>query len=79
MVSKQHDTWATNAVLAEQGYKHGIDALIRRGPSNLSGPVGIPLMATTVEALIGAVYKDSGNDMEYVRGAMVGLGLFKQA
>lgn len=79
MVSKQHDTWATNVVLAEHGYKHEIDTLIRRDRSNSSGPVGITLMATTVEALIGAVYKDSGNDMDYARKAMVGLGLLKQA
>ncbi|CAI7636307.1 unnamed protein product [Penicillium bialowiezense] len=74
-VSKQHDTWATNAVLAEQGYKHGIDAFIRRERSDSSGSVGITLTATVVEALIGAVYKDSGNDMDYVRKAIAGLGL----
>ncbi len=79
MVAKQHDTCATNAVLAEQGFRHEIDKLIRRDRSNSSGPVGMTLMATTVEALIGAVYKDSGNDMDYVRKAMVGPGLFKQA
>lgn len=74
MVSKQHDTWATNAVLAEQGYKHEIDAFIRRDRSNSSGPVGITLTATVVEASSALSTKIAGMIWNMLAKRLRGLG-----
>lgn len=55
------------------GRTNGLDTLINKNPSDKDANVGTITMAGTVEAIIGAVYLDSG--MESVPEVMQNLGL----
>ena len=55
------------------GRTKGLDTLINRNPSNDKASIGAIQMATTVEAVIGAVYLDS--DLKSVTEVMRTLGL----
>lgn len=63
----------SNANLDKVGRAHGLDLLINKNPSDKDGSVGEITMASTVEAILGAVYLDS--DMKSVTKVMVNLGL----
>ncbi|KAJ5263819.1 hypothetical protein N7478_011424 [Penicillium angulare] len=65
MTSAQN-TRATNENLARIGFSLGLSAFIQLSPS-AQGVVPERLMATTIEAIIGAVYLDSGRDIMVVR------------
>ncbi|KAL2058320.1 hypothetical protein ABVK25_001046 [Lepraria finkii] len=50
----------SNANLDRIGRNHGLEKLINNNPSQEYSEIGALTMATTVEAIIGAVYLDSG-------------------
>lgn len=64
----------SNDNLATVGFNVGLDAHIMVNPGQL-GAVSRKTMATTVEAVIGAIYLDSGKDIEAAKDAMVCIGL----
>ncbi|CAG7955723.1 unnamed protein product [Penicillium salamii] len=61
-ITRGQNTLATNENLSEIGFNLGLDAYLRLNPS-AQGVVPGRLMATTVEAIIGAVYLDSNKDI----------------
>lgn len=63
-----------NLKLAEIGFAKGLDPLIYKNPSQV-GAVSAKPMALTVEALLGAVFMDSGKSADAVRRVMAELGL----
>ncbi|KAJ5648172.1 hypothetical protein N7490_004544 [Penicillium lividum] len=68
------NTNATNANLARLGFGLGLADLIELNPS-ARGAVPMKLMATTMEALIGAVYLDCGKDITVTRQVIILLGI----
>ncbi|KAJ5080947.1 hypothetical protein N7456_013657 [Penicillium angulare] len=71
MTSAQN-TRATNENLARIGFSLGLNAYIHLNPS-AQGIVPGRLMATTVEAIIGAVYLDSNKDVMTIRRLILHL------
>ncbi|KAK4545520.1 hypothetical protein LTR36_002870 [Oleoguttula mirabilis] len=67
-------TVANNPNLAAVARRHGLDALVVTNPGHC-GPLSTNTLATIVEALIGAVYLDSGKDLDTVKLALAGLEL----
>jgi ribonuclease-3 len=65
-------TFNTNPYLAAIGRNNGIEMFINKNPSQ-GGSVSIKTMATTIEAIIGAIYLDS-NSFVAVRAALARLG-----
>ncbi|KAB8078419.1 ribonuclease III domain-containing protein [Aspergillus leporis] len=65
---------ASNAPLAETGFKQGLDRLLYVNPSQ-GRLVSPKVMATAVEAILGAVYIDSGEDTLVLRSVMAALDL----
>ena len=63
----------SNAKLGMVGRTHGLDAFINKSPSDKYSSVGTMTMASTVEAIIGAVYLDNG--MKSVDKVMRNMGL----
>ncbi|EME77338.1 uncharacterized protein MYCFIDRAFT_83279 [Pseudocercospora fijiensis CIRAD86] len=63
-----------NDNLATVGFNIGLDAHVVVHPGQ-RGAVSRKTMATTVEAVVGAIYVDSGKDIETVKDAMVCIGL----
>ncbi|KAJ5947231.1 hypothetical protein N7466_000246 [Penicillium verhagenii] len=61
-MTNAQNTKACNAYLAQRGFSLGIDSCIRLNPS-AQGVIPSRLMATTMEAIVGAVYLDSGKDL----------------
>ena len=55
------------------GRKNGLGVLINKNPAQYESSVELHTMAATVEAILGAVYLDSG--MKSVQGVMHNLGL----
>lgn len=72
-----HDRTANNASLAKAGFLKGLDRFIHLNPS-ARGHVTDNLMATTVEAVIGAVYLDSGYDIAVARKVIIRLGILEE-
>ncbi|KFY16796.1 hypothetical protein V492_01089 [Pseudogymnoascus sp. VKM F-4246] len=66
-----------NINLARVGRQIHVDQLVNRNPSQ-QGDVPPRTIADTVEAILGAVYLDSGKDIESVRLVMARLGLWDQ-
>lgn len=62
----------SNVNLDRAGRRHGLDVFVCRNPSQRAG-VSPATMATTVEAILGAVYLDGGIDN--VSQVMQTLGL----
>ena len=58
------------------GRFNGLDTLINKNPAGLEDYVGPSTVATTVEAILGAVYLDS--DMESVTKVMQNIGLMER-
>ncbi|KAJ5126326.1 uncharacterized protein N7443_009370 [Penicillium atrosanguineum] len=66
------NTRATNENLAQIGFSLGLDVYIQLNPS-AQGIIPGRLMATTMEAIIGAVYLDSNKDIMVIRRLIVNL------
>lgn len=77
-MTKLQNTRGTNLHLAQVGFAKGIDKVILLNPS-LQGVVQQRLMATTMEAILGAVYLDSHRDIQAVLRVSVHLGLIDDA
>ncbi|KAL4736118.1 ribonuclease III [Aspergillus similis] len=65
---------ACNAHLAECGFTAGLDAYIWNNPSQ-GNKISDNLMATTVEAILGAVFLDNDQDLAAVQTVMAMFGL----
>lgn len=68
---------AGNEALVRVERNTGLDAHVISAPGH-RGPVSPKPLATTVEAVIGAIYLSSGKDLATVRAAMVALGLIEE-
>lgn len=77
-MTQLENTRGSNYRLGQIGFARGINSFILLNPS-LRGTVQPSLMATTVEAILGAVYLDSHNDIETIRQVVVHLGLMDDA
>lgn len=64
----------SNAHLAEMGFRNGLDRFVYINPAQ-DGVVSAGTMATTLEAILGAVYIDSLGNMRTVRRVAAGVGL----
>lgn len=64
----------SNSNLGIIGRQHGLEAHINNNPSQL-GVVSDKTLATTVEAILGAVYLDCGKELENVKSVMRIFGL----
>jgi ribonuclease-3 len=71
-MTNAQNTLATNRNLAQIGFSLGLDVYIQLNPS-AQGVVPERLMATTIEAIIGAVYLDSNKDIFVIRRLIVHL------
>ena len=65
---------ANNTNLSTIGRQNGLAAYINTNPSQ-EGLISEKTLTNTVEALLGAVYLDSGNDLNAVKLVMRALGL----
>lgn len=63
-----------NAYLTVQGFHNNLDEFIFKNPSQPDISKG--LMADTVEAILGAVYLDSGKDISAVQDVMKTFNIF---
>ncbi|CAI7635777.1 unnamed protein product [Penicillium bialowiezense] len=66
---------ACNENLRKKGNDAGIDPFIIKHPGQLGQPAGRVVMATTVEAIIGAVWYDSQKNINDCEIVMAALGL----
>lgn len=64
---------ACNAYLSKPGFDLGIDQFNVKNPIQLD--IGNRLVATTMEAIIGAVYLDCNGQIPPCAGAMAALGI----
>lgn len=71
-MTNAQNTRATNENLAKIGFSLGMDTYIQLNPS-AQGIVPERLMATTMEAIIGAVYLDRNRDIMAVRRLIIHL------
>ncbi|CEL09809.1 hypothetical protein ASPCAL12938 [Aspergillus calidoustus] len=69
MVQRQ----ARNDNLTDRGFELGIDRYIQNNPSQ--GTISRGVMATTVEAIIGAVYLDKNGELAAVGQIIAAFGL----
>ncbi|RJE22523.1 RNAse III [Aspergillus sclerotialis] len=68
-------TKASNFYLAHRGFVLGLDRYVDKCQSQLGTPVSPKIMATTMEAIIGAVFLDSGNYVSALTNVLDALGL----
>ncbi|KAJ4985495.1 RNase iii [Stagonosporopsis vannaccii] len=66
----------SEAALAARGFDLGLDACVIKNPGHTSC-ISNRMMATALEAIIGAVFEDSDYDLEAVRAVMQNLGFFE--
>lgn len=66
----------SNAALRVQASKAHLQTMIRLNPCQ-KGEAPQETLASTVEALVGAVWFDCGGDIDIVRGIMERLGIFR--
>jgi ribonuclease-3 len=64
---------ARNDNLSDRGFELGIDSYIQNNPSQ--GTISRGVMATTVEAIIGAVYLDKNGELAAVGQIIAAFGL----
>lgn len=74
MISKVISAKASNAHLAEVGIDNALDQLVYTNPAQ-HGLVSPRTMATAVEAILGAVYVDSEEDLQVTRSVLEALQL----
>ncbi|KAJ5231109.1 hypothetical protein N7489_011817 [Penicillium chrysogenum] len=72
-IKEMSEQKAGNVHLSKQGFDLGIDKFIVKNPSQTV--VGINVMATTMEAIVGAVYLDCNKQIAPCADVMVALGL----
>lgn len=77
-MTELQNTRGTNLYLAQNGFAKGINEFILLNPS-LRGLVPQRVIATTMEAILGAVYLDSQKDIDAVFRVAVHLGLINDA
>lgn len=77
-MTQPENTRGSNYRLGQIGFARGINSFILLNPS-LRGTVPTSLMATTVEAILGAVYLDSRRDIAPVLRVVIHLGLTDDA
>jgi ribonuclease III len=77
-MTQLENTRGSNYRLAQIGFARGIDSFILLNPS-LRGTVPKSLMATTMEAILGAVYLDSQKNIASVLRVVIRLGLTDDA
>lgn len=77
-MTQLENTRGSNYRLGQIGFARGINSFILLNPS-LRGTVPQNLMATTVEAILGAVYLDSQRDISAVLRVVIRLGLTDDA
>ncbi|KAJ5517495.1 hypothetical protein N7527_009055 [Penicillium freii] len=73
-ITISRDSRVSNENLKRLGESLGLNAYFRLNPSS-QGVVPRSMMATTMEAIIGAVYLDSGKDMATTRALVNRLGI----
>ena len=66
---------ACNAKLSMRGYRNGLDRFVNNIDPGQKGVIANGTMATTVEAVIGAVYLDVAKDLDAVRKVMRTMGI----
>lgn len=66
---------ASNGNLYEKGIALGLDPYIVKNPSQRNQVAGRLVMATTMEAILGAVYYDSNKNLGACERVMAVLGL----
>ncbi|CAI7585725.1 unnamed protein product [Penicillium glandicola] len=66
---------ASNNNLNNQGIALGLDPFIVKNPGQRGVMAGRRVMATTMEAILGAVYYDSNKNLEDCKRVMAALGL----
>lgn len=69
MFSHELEQVGSNRNLNVVGRRNGLGKYVNKNPVQ-KGVVGLVTMATTVEAILGAVWIDSGYDIEEVRDVM---------
>lgn len=74
MISKVISAKASNAHLAEVGIDNALDQLVYTNPAQ-HDLVSPRTMATAVEAILGAVYVDSEEDLQVTRSVLEALQL----
>ncbi|KAF7525649.1 hypothetical protein PCG10_004640 [Penicillium crustosum] len=72
-ISEMIQLKASNAALAKQGFVLGIDRFIVKNPSQIE--IMPKVMATTMEAIVGAVYIDCNEQIQPCEDVMTALGL----
>ncbi|KAJ6284186.1 hypothetical protein J3E71DRAFT_390634 [Bipolaris maydis] len=65
-----------NTKLSQIAHRSGISSYITKNPSQ-EGQVPQETAASTIEALVGAIYLDSGKDISMVKKALKVIGFFK--
>ncbi|KAK2799688.1 hypothetical protein FQN50_008388 [Emmonsiellopsis sp. PD_5] len=65
---------ATTGKVGGIGFLYSLDRVVYKNPSQL-GAVSPRSMATTVQALLGAIYLDSGKDINRVKAALQAVTL----
>lgn len=65
----------SNSNLSMIGRQNGLEAYINPNPGQRGMIISEKTMATAVEALLGAVWHDSGHDINAVNSVMRALGL----
>lgn len=71
-MTNAQNTQATNQNLAQIGFSLGLNVYIQLNPS-AQGVVPERLIATTMEAIIGAVYLDCNRDIIVIRRLIIHL------
>lgn len=74
LINKVVSATVSNANLAQLGFAMGLDKYIVNNPAQ-GKLIGTKVMASTMEAIIGAVSVDCGNDMSVVTKVMNDLGI----
>ncbi|EMD85659.1 hypothetical protein COCC4DRAFT_208854 [Bipolaris maydis ATCC 48331] len=65
-----------NTKLSQIAHRSGISSYITKNPSQ-EGQVPQETAASTIEALVGAIYLDSGKDISMVKKALKVIGFFE--
>lgn len=65
----------SQTALAARGFDLGLDSCVIKNAGHMTR-ISDRMMATALEAVIGAVFKDSGCNLEAVRAVMETLGFF---
>ncbi|RAO64137.1 uncharacterized protein BHQ10_000149 [Talaromyces amestolkiae] len=73
-INKVESSLGANSSLARKGFKLGLESYIQ-GNQSQRGEISDRTMATTVEAIIGAIFVDSGCDYSVLPDVMARLGL----